>query len=483
MKIKKHLSLLCLLSFYIGCESLEVENFNEPETARVLATSEDYVNVLDGAALQFWQATHLWTPYMTLSVAADHGTSSWGNFNMRAVGTVSEPYGLGDHSALDNTVTANYTTYLERPYNNLYSVTTSANDIIIAVNSSDLEENEKNKSKAYAFFLRGLGFGYLGLLFDKALLFDENTPDVNALTYEDFSGYTATIEQGINDLQSAIQAANGTDDLSITGFNGLTIDKATLISLCNAYQAKFMIHGCRTQADTNQLDWNTVLQKTQAANVNFDLSPVGDGGNSWDHAFRLHNNQGWFRVDQKIINMVNSESPYPYPEDGYTSDENILPSIDNRFGDGDSSGKKFKFAGAAPFRANRGIYFYSFWKFNEYENYRIGGFTDPMPSFQHIENKLNMAEALIRLGMPGAAEIINESRVDTGGLNSASDDDTDLLDKLFYERYLEAYEGPGNPFFDRRRTDDLGNKQFRHFPVPARNLNAWEAPLYTTGGE
>ena len=482
MKFIKHLSLICLLSFFIGCESLEVENFNEPETARVLATSDDYVNVLDGATLQFWDAIHKYSPYMTLLVAADFGSSSWGNFNMRSVGTVGEPYGLGDHNPIENTVTANYTAYLETPYNDLYSVASSANDIIIAVNGSELDEMDKNESKAYAYFLRGLAYGYLGLLFDKALIFDENTPDITALTYEDFSDYAAVTQQGIADLQSAIQAANGTDELSITGFNGLTINKATLISLCNAYQAKFMIHGCRTQADTNQLDWNTVLQKTQTANVNFDLSPLGDGGTTWWHAFYLSNNSGWIRMDQKVINMVNEASPYPYPLDGYPSDEATLPTIDNRFGDGDSSGKKFKFAGAAPFRANRGIYFYCFWKFDEYESYR-GNLTDPMPSFQYIENKLNMAEALIRLGMPGAAAIINESRVETGGLTAASDSDTDLLDKLFYERYLEAYEGPGNPFFDRRRTDDLGNKQFRHFPIPARNLNAWEVPLYTTGGE
>jgi hypothetical protein len=104
-----------------------------------------------------------------------------------------------------------------------------------------------------------------------------------------------------------------------------------------------------------------------------------------------------------------------------------------------------------------------------------------MPRFEPIENRLNMAEALIRLGIPGAAEIINESRVNTGGLNPAKDTDADLIDKLFYERYLEVYEGPRNPFFHRRRTDDLGNKQFRHLPVPARNLNAWEAELYITG--
>lgn len=476
--IKFTIVLSIALNFFYGCESLDVENFNEPETKRVLSTPADYVNVLDGAALQFWNGLHKDNPYMTLLVAADFGTSSWGNFGMRSVGTVSEPYGLGEHSAIENTVTANYTRYLEAPYENLYSITTSANDIIIAVNNSDLEEDEKNETKAYAYFIRGLGFGYLGLLFDKALVFDENIQNISELGYSDFVGYNEVIAQGIKDMQNAIEAANGANEISINGFNGISINKETLVSLSNAYQAKFMIHGCRTEAETNELDWNVVLKKTQDANVNFDLSPIGDGGTNWCHAFYRSNNSGWMRLDQKVVNMVSSASPYPYPSEGYESDESIIPNIDNRFGEG----KKFSYAGAAPFRANRGIYFFSFWKFNEHENYRKN-LTDPMPSFQHVENKLNMAEALIRLEMGGAADIINETRVTVGGLAPATDTDTDLLQKLFYERYLESYEGPGNPFFDRRRSNDLGLKQFKHFPIPAKNLNAWQAPLYTTGGE
>jgi hypothetical protein len=470
--------LLCLTFLQFGCEDLEVENLNEPETERVLATPEDYTSVMDGATLQFWNATHKDSPYMTLLVAADFGTSSWGNFNMQNVGTVSEPYGEGNHSALDNTVTASNTAYLETPYSNLYSVSTSANDIVIAVKKSDLSEDEKNQSLAYAYFLRGLGFGYLGLLYDQALIFDENTENIPSLTYDDFVPYNDVLAQGIKDLQNSIEAANKATDISINGFNGLTIDKSTLISLCNAYQAKLMIHGCRTSSETENLNWELVLQKTMNADVDFDLSPIGNGGTNWWHAFFRAGNSGWIRLDQKVVNMVNSSSPYPYPVDGYDSDEAVLPTKDNRFGENG----KFSFAGTAPFRANRGVYFYSFWSMNEYASYRAN-LTDPMPSFEYIENKLNMAEALIRTNQSGAAEIINESRVGVGGLEAASDDDSNLLDKLFYERYLETYEGPGNPFFDRRRTDDLGKKQFVDFPVPARNLNAWGAPLYTTGGK
>jgi hypothetical protein len=62
--------LLCLTFLQFGCEDLEVENLNEPETERVLATPEDYTSVMDGATLQFWNATHKDSPYMTLLVAA-----------------------------------------------------------------------------------------------------------------------------------------------------------------------------------------------------------------------------------------------------------------------------------------------------------------------------------------------------------------------------------------------------------------------------
>jgi hypothetical protein len=52
--------------------------------------------------------------------------------------------------------------------------------------------------------------------------------------------------------------------------------------------------------------------------------------------------------------MVSPSSPYPYPAYGYDSDEDLLPTLDQRFGDN----AKFSFAGATPFKANRGIYFY-----------------------------------------------------------------------------------------------------------------------------
>lgn len=472
----KNLKFLLFATVFIlaSCEDLDVENTNNPSTEQVLATTDDYVSVLDGAAYQWWTSLHKYDPYMTLLVAADFGSSSWGNFNMRNVGTVGAPYGLGDHSALENTVTASETDYLEVPYNGMYAVISSANDVI--VNAQTIENaSQKNDLLSYAYMLRGMAYGYLGLLFDKALVYDENTEGLTDKKFDDFVGYEAVLTQAQVDLNSAIGLFDSTSaSFSISGFNGLTVDADAAKSLCHAYAAKFLVHGARNSAETAAVDWNKVKEHATAASSP-NLSPIGDGGTLWWHAYYLMNNDGWIRLDQKVVNMANSNAPYPFPEAGaYTPS---LPD-DLRFGETD---EKFIFAGAAPFRPDRGVYFYSYWQFNEYQAYR-STLDTPMPSFQSVENSLNLAEAHIRLGIPGAAAIINATRVTNGGLDAATDSDTDLLDKLMYERYIEAYEGPGNPFFDRRRSDDLGSKQFTHLPVPKSNLDSWGAPGYTTGG-
>ena len=52
-----------------------------------------------------------------------------------------------------------------------------------------------------------------------------------------------------------------------------------------------------------------------------------------------------------------------------------------------------------------------------------------------------MAEALIRTNQSGAAEIINESRVVVGGLEAASDDDSDLIENYFMKDILKLMKG------------------------------------------
>ncbi len=468
--------LLCVFS----CDSLEVENLAQPIKEQVLLTPDDYRSTLDGAAYQWFNALFKPEPLLTFLVAADVGTSSWGFHGMREVGTVKEPYGLGAHFPIDNSVTAAYPEFLEIPYNGLYSCVTSANDIIKAVSTLKIDQEIINQYNAYAFFLRALGFGYLGLLFDQALIYDENT-DLETLTYEDFVPYTQVIDHALKDFDTALDYAKKTKSIQINGFNGITINKEQLIKLINGYYAKMMVHSARTVAETNAIDWHQVLEKINDGNLDFDFIALGNG-DRWYNAHLRSHNPDLVRVDQKIVHMVNPQSPYPYPENGYPSDQNIIPTLDARWGS--SKDHMYRYAGAAPFRANRGLYFFSTWKFNEHESFRLAGGIGPMPLYKSTEARLFKAEAHIRLGIDieQAASIINQTRVVKGKKEPAKATDPDLLDKLFYERYLETIDAIANGFFDRRRTDDLGLKQFLHFPVPARNLQTWGAEIYTTGG-
>lgn len=473
---------ICIIFFFFifSCDSLEVENLAQPIKEQVLSTPDDYKSALDGAAYQWFHALFKSEPMLTLLVAADIGTSSWGFYGMREVGTVKEPYGLGAHFPIDNSVTAAYPEFLEVPYNGLYSAITSANDIIKAVHTVEIDQETINQYSAYAFFLRALSFGYLGLLFDQALIYDENT-DLDALTYDDFVPYSQVIEHALKDFDTALEYAKKTKSIQINGFNGTTINKEQLIKLINGYYAKMMVHSARTAAETNSIDWHKVLEKVNSGNLDFDFIAQGTG-DRWINAHLSSHNAGLVRVDQKIVHMVNPQSPYPYPRDGYPSDQTIMPRLDARWGS--TIQHMYRYAGAAPFRANRGVYFFSTWKFNEHESFRLGGGVGPMPLYKSVEAQLFKAEAQIRLGLEleQATSIINQTRVKKGKKEPARATDSDLLDQLFYERYLETNDATANGFFDRRRTDDLGLKQFLHFPVPARNLQTWGAKIYTTGG-
>ncbi|MCV6628814.1 MAG: RagB/SusD family nutrient uptake outer membrane protein [Flavobacteriaceae bacterium] len=477
--------VLASVFLLFGCEEVDVPNYDDPSLANILKSADDFPTVLSGAYAAWWQGLHMDSPYTTLSVAADHGSSSWGNFNMREVGTVSVPYGLGDHSALNNTQSAPYTAYLEEPWYKLYSSISTANDVLNGINNEGRmvsgSVNITERTKAQALFIRGLDYGYLGLLFDQAFVVTENT-DVLKIVADDLVPYAEIIDQAIMDLEAAVSIMESLgNQMKITQFNGVELDGAQSLALANTYIAKFLAQKARTAAETLTVDWAKVKAAAEKG-IDFDLAPKGDGGANWEHAFQRHANAIWTRVDQRIVNMVDSTHPYPFPESGsYTYDIATMP--DKRFGDKDSK-KPFVAAGSPAFRPDRGVYFFCYFKFNEHNDYR-SDLSLPMVTLSEAENDLLLAEAIIRTAgdLAVAAGLINKTRVANGGLAAALATDADLLDKVFYERYIDAWEGPGSPFFDRRRTDDLGKKQFLHFPIPASELNTLRISLYTFGGE
>jgi hypothetical protein len=123
---------------------------------------------------------------------------------------------------------------------------------------------------------------------------------------------------------------------------------------------------------------------------------------------------------------------------------------------------------------------YRYWRYYEVINAEEGY----VGHFLKAENDLYLAEAKIRLNQKsGAAELINNTRVGIGGLTPATDSDSDLMDKVFYERYVEcdlvwAHLG----YFDKRRLGQLLPGTAFHFPIPAPELIMHGQSVYTFGG-
>ena len=103
--------------------------------------------------------------------------------------------------------------------------------------------------------------------------------------------------------------------------------------------------------------------------------------------------------------------------------------------------------------------------------------------YLQVENDTYLAEAMLRLGESGVADIVNRSRVGLGELPAAVDGDPDLMDKIFYERYVESdFVWVNLGFFDKRRRGELLPGTAYHFPIPADELLQHGQAVYTFGG-
>ena len=118
----------------------------------------------------------------------------------------------------------------------------------------------------------------------------------------------------------------------------------------------------------------------------------------------------------------------------------------------------------------------------------MGESLGPMKELSAYDNQLMLAEAYARTNMIAeAAAIINNPdnpRIARGQLPEVLENKDDILNVIFYERYIELFNnGYLISFCDMRRTDDLQYGTPLHFPVPAADLITLGKDIYTFGGE
>lgn len=506
MKLRKNIKTVLaavLLIGFVSCEDLEVENLNALDINGVLSNPAEFPALVQGAYGQWWNQTQISYPNMYLSVSAQVFSSSWTNYAMFDGGRIPPRPFVNSNTASTRFVNRN-------PWRGIYNSIGPVNDVLKVMNSNfggkaiDPISGVDNTPivLANARMMQGLSLGWVSLIFDQGFIVSEDLTD-DELGALEFQGYRECADAAKARFLEAASIFDANPDITFNGFNGVTLPADEAARFARSYAAKIEAFSARNANQTeNETDWNQVLQLTTNG-LTIDIAPNGDGGNQWwTRALRNGQFAGWVRASQRLINMMEGGSggrdiqnvadtdpnhptaPYPwqdnilsYPEINAPRDQRLLTD--------------FTYNSNVPFRSDRGFYIFGNYSYSRYIYFVNDNLVGPMPHFTVTENSLLRAEALIRTGgsKAEAAQLINATRVDRGGLAplTGAESDDILLREVTYERLVElSWHSATNGYLARRisTTEDLmltpGTPL--SLPVPASELEALGLPSYTFGG-
>ena len=465
-----------------ACQTdLDVTNPNNPDVERALATAEDVQNIAISSVNSWYLASTYYEPYMMLGVTADVLTGNFGNFGMRFNNLEPRiPY-ENNSAGGDREVT-------NRPWEDNYSTIGAANDVIRVIRNETLgDATPDDRYLHLALFTRVASLTNLALIFDRAFVVNE-----------DFNPETDPKPELVTFQQAADSASKWWDELitETTGDNFSyassvfpmvpnTLNTARLSRIANTMHALLLAYTPRRAADVAGVNWakvKTLAEKgigTGTAGAPFNVNVQGDFTNWWSYINYYGNEQSWVRVDVRLINRMDGTTPPKF--NGTIAPKGSSP--DARY-DTD-----FTHAGNVIGDPGRGIYMQSPWYHSRYEHHarlQTTAARTAVPYLLAAESDLVLAEAHIRSGgsLADAATLINITRVGRGGLPAATaaEGATKLLEYIDYEREIELLNSSGMAFFRRRHVDGLQAGTVRHLPIPAKELETLQLPIYTFGG-
>ncbi|HEX5409490.1 MAG TPA: hypothetical protein VFW89_06965 [Gemmatimonadaceae bacterium] len=477
-----------------GCsQDLTIPDGNAPDTKRALSTPAD-VAALATTSIQTWQdANTEMNGTESMAVMADALTSSFNNFGMNL--SAAEPR-VGIQN---NTTGGDYTSMVQDPWYNNYTALGEANDVLraLADGSIIIGSATADSTKSYqalAMLTQGLAMGSIALYFDQGYVVDENTTlpaPVDALVkYPDVAaGALAKLDAVI--AMSTPNAYPALPDNALP-IPGVHLTPENLAKIANTMAARIIAYLPRNSADNDAADWARVLsyaQKGISSGTPFDFSILEDGGTLWWDGGKAYGDYGpWMRVSMRVMHEMNPSLPVRYTE-CHSIPEDAAGFADARYA------TDFTYDQDIPFQCARGAWHFSNWEHSRWGTKAVAGdvtwnsgtFTGVAPLVLGAENDLLMAEALIRTNgsLGEAATLINNTRVGRGHLTpaTAADGAATLLADIQYEQDVELLDtGGGLQWFNRRRIDGLQPGTPHHFPVPAKELEIDQLPIYTFGG-
>lgn len=472
-----------ILALAACSQDLTIPNNNQPDTKRAISTPSD-VEQLAATAISDWHdATNEVNPALAFAVMADALAGSYNNFGMNL--SSSEPR----IAYPNNTTGGDYTDMAQDPWYNNYTALGEANDALTAI-ANGLEVSDGYKELAE--LAQGLTLGNIALIFDKGWTVDE-TMEL-PVPVEDVKPYGDVAAFAVSKLDEVIASTAGaTWELPANVLPLATVDLTAenMGKIANTMAARILAYTPRNSTENDAVDWARVLQYASngisSGTDPFDFSVIEDNGTIWWDGYKAYGNYGpWLRVSMRVMHEMNPSLPVKYtscssiPEDaaGFT---------DARYA------TDFTYLTDIPFACARGAWHFSNWEHSRYGSKATGGdvswysgtFAGAAPMVLAAENDLLWAEALVRTGgdLTLAAEKVNNTRVGRGHLPAVGPNAADIMDAIHYEQDVELLTtGGGLQWFNRRRIDGLQPGTPRHLPIPAKELEVDELPIYTFGG-
>lgn len=517
MKFRFTLGLAVVLMFGMtACQDLSVENPNNPDRTKALASPQDVEKLASDTFTDYWASMQWSSRSMPWSTIADEISSSWANWGMRDMS--SEP-----RIAWNNDPAYNREEMTESPWFGAYGCISNAADALIAVEGNEaLYESEgidTNRIKAFAKMNLGLCLGNLATRFDRAFIVDETT-DLEAVALGqvelELAPYTEVRDAAIAKLDEAIATASA-NSFTISDADdwvfGLTVDNNDLVRIANSFAARILASTTRSPEERAAADWAEIIRRVDSG-ITADFAPIGDDNGDireWDAMkFYGQEHRTWARADYRTIGPADESGGYANWLATPTQNRNIydgFDSTDRRIvgaGGPEDSGSYFRYVGVAgPFPSSRGTYHYSSHTHNKYKPYQENNANGVMTHMAKAEMDLYKAEGLLRTGGSAAtvAQLINNTRVANGELPPATAStpagsvadgrwtntqihiNGSLWGYLMHEFRMETMATAGAlAYATDRGWGDLVQGTPIHYPVPGAELETLALDNYTFGG-
>lgn len=533
MRFKRYVLLIAGASLFAACnDPLNVENTNDPDRDRVLATPAD----LEQFIVNTWNAYHdavlggsSNSLYPQMLVAALENFAELANFGMNVRYQI--PRSFIDNQRGNPIEGGNLRDFV--------SLSSAARGAALGLGQLDVpgfslgSVGADARARALARFVLGVSLGTLAMTYDSAAV---AAPDDDPELIPPLQGYAQVIAIALDHLDQAQALAEGNAGafpMPATWLNTAgSTSQEDFVRIVRSYRALLRAGVARDPAERAAVDWGAVIADAEAGLVqDFELEMAPALG--WDIVwFPNHFRQGgWHRMHGFMIGFADTSGAFDtwLATPRANRVQFVVQTPDTRFPVGATRDAQQVVDGNGDVIPNPvlpdGQYFLNRPPGDDilgdplgnsmYDHYRFRAFFNadrngPFPVLTKAQVDLLAAEGYIRQGDFAMAEgKINITRMAAGlpeitgttGLGDLvpggtacvprvpqppsfnSTDCGNIMEAMKYEKRIEtAYTSYGAWFFDSRGWGDIPEGTAIHWPVPWQEMDARVQTFYSLGG-